>query len=107
VPGSGVRTAAVITASVGGVAVIAGAILNLKVNSMASDMESPGGYSASKESDRKSYKTLGLVSYGVGAACIATSAVLYVLGLKASSGPVALLPTFAPSQAGVAVKGTF
>jgi hypothetical protein len=110
VPGSGLRTAGIITASVGGAAVIAGVILNLKVNSMASDMESPGGYSPSRESDRKSYKTLGWISYSVGAASIATGTVLYVLGLRASSASSAsltLLPAFAPSQAGMAVKGTF
>ena len=109
--GSGLRTAGIVTASIGGAAVIAGVIFNLKVNSMASDMQNtPGGYSDGKESDRKTYETLGWISYGVGAACVATGAALYVLGLK--SGPrgstsVALVPAFSPSQVGAILEGAF
>jgi hypothetical protein len=110
-PGSGLRTTGIITASIGGAAVIAGVIFNLKVNSMASDMQNtPGGYSDGKESDRKTYETLGWVSYGVGAACVVTGAILYVVGLKSGSrmsSPVALVPTFAPGHAGALLKGAF
>ena len=110
-PGSGLRTTGIVTASVGGAAVIAGVIFNLKVNSMASDMQNtPGGYSSGKESDRKTYAALGWVSYGVGAACVATGAILYILGLKAgpsSSASVALAPAFSPSQVGAMLKGAF
>lgn len=109
--GSGLRTAGIVTASIGGAALVAGVIFNLKVNSMASDMEStPGGYSASKESDRKTFETLGYAGYGVGAACVATGAILYVVGLKSSSrntSSVALAPTFAPGQVGALIKGAF
>jgi len=108
--GSGLRTAGIITASAGGAAVIAGFIFNLKVNSMASDMETPGGYSDSKESQRKTYQTLGWVSYGVGAACVATGAILYILGLRSGSGSsasIALVPVFANDQAGALLKGAF
>ena len=109
--GAGLRTAGIVTASVGGAALIAGVLLNVKVNGMASDMQStPGGYSAGKESDRKTYETLGWASYGVGAACVATGAVLYVLGLRAARGStssVALVPAFAPGQAGALLKGAF
>jgi tetratricopeptide (TPR) repeat protein len=108
---AGMRTAGIITASVGGAALIAGVVFNLKVNSMASDMETtPGGYSAGRESDRKTYQTLGWVSYGVGAACVATGAVLYVFGLRLPRGStpsVALLPAFAPGQTGALLKGAF
>jgi tetratricopeptide (TPR) repeat protein len=110
-PGSGLRTAGIVTASVGGAALIAGVILNLKVNSMASSMETtPGGYTPGKESNRKTYQTLGWVGYGAGAACIATGSVLYLLGLK--SGPsdtasVAFVPAFAPGQTGAVLKGGF
>lgn len=52
--GAGLRTAGIITASIGGAAFVAGVILNVKVNGMASDMQTtPGGYSAGKESDRR------------------------------------------------------
>lgn len=109
--GAGLRIAGIVTASVGVAAVASGIILNLKVNSMASDMESvPGGYSSSKESDRKNLATLGWIGYGVGAGCIVTGAILYILGVKsasAQSASLAVLPTFAPGQAGAALKGAF
>jgi len=50
------------------------------------------------------------VSYGVGAACVATGAVLYYLGVRrgsAGSTSVALVPAFAPGQAGALLKGAF
>jgi hypothetical protein len=109
--GLGLRTAGIVTASIGGAALVAGVIFNLKVNGMANDMEStPGGYTASKESDRKTYETLGWVSYGVGAACVATGAVLYILGLR--SGPSdsasgAIVPAFSTGLAGAVLKGAF
>ena len=108
--GSGIRTAGIITAAVGGAALVAGVILNLKVNSMAADLKKTDGYTPGKESDRKTYETLGWVSYGVGAACVATGAVLYYLGQRsgaAGSTSVAFVPAFAPGQAGAVVKGVF
>jgi len=110
-PGSGLRTAGIITTSVGAAALATGVIVNFKVNSMTSDMETtPGGYSPGKESDRKSYETLGWASYGVGAACIATGVVLYVLGLRADSSgqvPLALMPALTPGQVSAALMGAF
>jgi len=109
-PGSGLRTAGIVAAAVGGVALGAGVILNLKVNSLASDLQKTDGYFAGKESDRKNFETLGWVSYGVGAACVATGAVLYYLGLRsgsAGSTSFALVPAFAPGQAGALLKGAF
>ena len=108
--GAGLRTAGIITAAFGGAAVVTGIILNFKVNSMASDMQKTNGYTDSKDSDRKTYETLGWVGYGVGVACVATGAVLYYLGLRSSppgTSSVALVPAFAPGQAGAIVKGVF
>jgi hypothetical protein len=107
---AGVRTAGIITATVGGMALITGVILNLKVNGMASDLQKTDGYTPSKESDRKTYQTLGWVGYGVGAACVTAGAVLYFLGHRpddAGSTSVAILPSFAPGQAGAAFNGAF
>ena len=109
-PGSGLRAAGVIAASLGGAALVTGVILNLKVNSMASDFQSLNGYTDGKESDRKTYQSLGWVSYGVGAACVATGAVLYYLGARAGKNgatSVALLPAFAPGGALAVMKGAF
>ena len=108
--GSGLRAGGIITAAVGGAALVTGVILNLKVNSMASDLQKTDGYTASKESDRKTYETLGWVSYGVGAACVATGAVLYYLGQRLGSPgslSVAFVPAFSPDQAGAVLKGAF
>jgi hypothetical protein len=108
--GAGLRTAGIVTIAVGGAALVAGILLNLKVNSMASDLQKIDGYSASKESDRKTYVTLGWVGYGAGAACVATGAVLYYLGRRSSapgSTSVALVPAFAAGQTGAVLKGAF
>jgi hypothetical protein len=107
---SGLRTAGIATASVGGAALVVGLILNLKVNAMASDMEKPAGYSDGKESDRKTYETLSWMSYGVGAACVTTGAVLYLLGRRsdeARPASVALLPLLSSDRTGVLLQGGF
>ena len=108
--GRGIRTAGILTAGVGGAALLAGVVLNLKANSIASSYQDRGGYTQGKESDCKTYEALGWVGYGVGAACVATGAVLYLLGRKAGasdSSTVAVLPAFAPGQAGAVLKGAF
>jgi hypothetical protein len=104
------RTAGILTAAVGGAALAAGVILNLKVNGMASDMEKPASYSDSKESSRKSYETAGWVSYGLGAACVATGAVLYMLGRgQGDTHPsaMALLPSLGSGRVGAVLQGGF
>ena len=109
--GSGLRTAGIVAAAVGGAGLVAGVLLNLKANGMTSDMLKVDGYTDATESDRKTYETLGWTSYGVGAACVATGAILYYLGSRpataSGSTSVAFLPVFAPGQAGAMVKGGF
>jgi hypothetical protein len=107
VPGSGLRTAGIVTAAVGGAALVAGLFLNLKVNSMASDFQSLNAYTDSKESDRKTYETLGWVSYGVGAACVATGAVLYIVGLQGKQGSTSMAFVPGPGGAAAVLKGSF
>ena len=110
-PGSGIRITGVTIAAVGGAALVAGIVFNLKANSLASDLKKTDGYTSGKESDRKMYQALGWAGYGVGAACVVTGAVLYVLGLRSSGSgngsTVAFVPAFAPGQAGAVVKGAF
>jgi hypothetical protein len=110
--GSGLRAGGIVVASVGVVALAGGVILNLKANSMVGDWEGKAGiYSNSQESSQKTYKALAWVGYGVGAACLATGAVLLGVGINkksASSGTdVALLPALGPGQAGAVVLGNF
>jgi hypothetical protein len=105
---SGLRIAGITAASLGGAALIAGIVFNIKSNSLASDLKKTDGYTGDKESDRKTYQTLGWVGYGVGAACIATGAVLYVLGVRSGSdGAVSLTPEVGPGLAGASLGGAF
>lgn len=108
--GAGLRTAGVVTGAVGLAALAGGILLNLKVNSMADSLEATDSYSEDRESDRKTYAGLGWASYGLGAACLATGAVLYALGARSSGSPapaVGVAPTLGPGHAGALVKGTF
>jgi hypothetical protein len=105
--GAALRTAGIVTAWAGVAALAAGIVFNLKVNSLASDLKKTDGYNPDAESDRKTYKTLGWIGYGVGAACVATGVVLYLLGRSTSEGSIAFAPTLEPGQAGFALKGAF
>lgn len=108
--GAGLRTAGLIVAGAGGAALVTGLVLNLKANSTVDSYGDRGSYTASKESDRKTLVNLGWVGYGVGAACVATGAILYTLGLRARSSEtssVALVPLVERAAAGAAVQGAF
>jgi len=107
--GRGARIGGILVASFGVAAAGTGLLFNLKANSLVTDMESTtDGYT--KESDRKTWQTLSVVGYGVGAACIVTGAILYGVGLhrnSSSSATVAILPTVDGGRAGVALAGAF
>ena len=63
-----------------------------------------------QEFHRQSYETSMWVGYGVGAACIATGAVLVALGVASRQGSptnVALVPAIGPDLAGVLLSGGF
>lgn len=107
--GAGLRIAGLVTAVVGGAALVTGVVLNVKANNLATELEGATEYyERSKESTRKSYETFGWIGYGLGAACIAGGTVMYVLGLQSgSSGKVAVLPTIGPGGAGAVLKGAF
>jgi hypothetical protein len=108
---AGLRTAGIVSTSVGVAAVVAAVVLNLKANSMVDQMETTSnGYSPAKVDSRKTYETLSWVGYGLGAACVATGAVLFGIGLKSGGGSstsVALLPALGAGQAGALLTGGF
>lgn len=108
---AGLRTAGIVTASVGVAAVVAAVVLNVKANSTVDEIETMNnGYASAKVSDRKTYETFSWVGYGIGAACVATGAVLVGIGLRSgenASSRVALLPAVGPSQTGVLLTGGF
>lgn len=107
-PGAGLRTAGVIAASLGGAALITGAVLNLTVNGMASDLEQPGAYSRTDDARRADYATAAWVSYGVGGALVASGALLYYVGwtsARVGDASVSLAP--ARGGVGIACQGSF
>jgi hypothetical protein len=109
--GSGLRTGGIVVAAVGVAALVAGVDLSLKVNNMVDQMETtPDGYSSSKSSSRDTYAALAWTSYGVGAACVVTGAILFGFGLKAKAGAsktVALVPALGTDSVGAALVGAF
>jgi hypothetical protein len=73
-------------------------------------MENVGGYTPSKNSSHDNYVKATWISYGVGAACVATGAVLFGIGLgsnRGASSDVAILPAIDNHQAGLALAGRF
>lgn len=107
-PGAGLRTTGVIAASLGTAALITGVVLNLTVNSMASDLEQPGAYSRSDDARRADYATAAWISYGVGGALVAGGALLYYLGwtsARAGDASVSLAPT--RGGVGITCQGSF
>jgi hypothetical protein len=108
--GSGLRMAGVTVGAVGAASLITGVVLNLKVNSMASDLAKPDNFNRDTDTSRKNYKTLGWVSYGVGAACLAGGSLLYYFGWHSgrnTGSSVALVPNVAPGMTGAALTGAF
>ena len=106
--GTGMRTAGIICAAVGLVAVATGVGLALKTQGIASDAQKSGGATQAQEDQRKSLENWGWVSYGVGAAAIATGAVLYIVGWPGDkSTSVSLLPAVAPNGAAIILRGSY
>lgn len=107
--GGRMRTAGVLVASVGVAALAAGVVLNLKANGMVNDWRTKVSYTASQNDQYNTYKTWSWVGYGAGAACVATGAVLFGIGVRqgAGSNTVALLPAVNSRQVGALVTGGF
>lgn len=106
---AGLRIAGLTALSVGVAGLASGVILNLKANSLADDLDrSDTSYSRSRESTRATYEVWAWVSYGVGAACVASGTILYLLGYsQGQRSQVSLLPIAGSGQAGAALQGAF
>jgi len=109
--GSRLRTAGIVTASVGALALAGGLVCNIQANSLAKDL-SGTTYDRGKASTRDTYVTLGWVGYGVGAAALATGATLFFLGghsgtTAETSTAVSLTPAFAPGFASLSLRGSY
>jgi tetratricopeptide (TPR) repeat protein len=106
--GKGLRVAGIVCAAVGLAAVGTGIGLALKTQDMSSEAQKSGGGTKAQEDQRKSLETWGWVSYAIGAAAIATGAILYIVGWPSDkSTNVSLLPTLAPDGASMTLQGRF
>jgi hypothetical protein len=80
---SGLRVASGILAGVGAAAFVTGVYFSLKVRSIQNELEAPGTITAaqwnSKVQDGKNAETYQWVSYGVAAAALTGSVVMYVM----------------------------
>ena len=105
-PGHGLRIAGVVVGSVGLAGVGAGiafGVYQAKLHNQANQ----GIYNPAKENSSDNFRTLELVSLGVGGAALATGIVLYIVG-AASNGPdqtVSFVPLLAPGMRGIALSG--
>jgi Flp pilus assembly protein TadD len=104
-PGSGLRLAGGIVAGVGVAGLATGLFLNLRVNSMSSDLEKD--WSSGTNSSRQDYKTGAWIAYGAGAACVVGGAVLYYLGWRTGEHALAIGPAVGPNMAGTFLSGAF
>lgn len=107
----GLVIAGIATSAVGAAGVITGVIFNVKANAAARDLETKVGAYPAKSDDEKNFKTAAWIGYGVGAACLATGAVLIAVGAvktkpKSSSG-VAFVPAVGPGHMGAVLTGAF
>jgi len=106
-PGRGLRIAGVVCGVIGVAAIGAGAGFALKTQSISSN-EQKNGPTQAQEDDRKKYETWGWVSYGVGAAALATGVVFYIVGWPSGeSANVALLPSVSATGGGLLLGGKF
>lgn len=101
--GRGLRIAGITTASVGAAVLVGALVANLKYNGMIDDLQ--GAYEPGKHDSSKTYHTLAIAGYGVGAACLAGGAVLYYLGWRA--GNVGVAPVVASDGLAAVVTGAF
>ena len=105
--GRGLRTAGGVVAAVGVAGLVTGLVLNIKANSMSSNLEAD--WNPGTNSTREGYKTAGWIAYGGGAAFIVAGTVLYYLGWRRGEreSSVAVRPTVGPDMAGTFVVGAF
>ncbi len=108
-PGSGLRSAGLAVGGLGVAGLAIGVILNVKANQLTDELQrSELSYSQKRDATRSSYKTWGWVSYGVGAACVAGGAALYLLGRRhGQSEQLAFVPVAGPGQVGAVMQGGF
>jgi hypothetical protein len=106
--GQGLRVAGIITAATGLAAVTAAIVCGAEAKAYSDSVQSGTRYDPNIGETGRLFETMQWVSYGVGAALVATGAVLYGFGAASASGPsVALAPMVVPAGAGFSAQGAF
>jgi tetratricopeptide (TPR) repeat protein len=110
--GRGLRIAGIVVGSVGVAALAGGIFFYLHASSLHDQAYPPldrGGYDAGKDDSSKTFRILGWVSLGVGAAALGTGVVLFSAsyGSKNSEKTLALTPLLAPGASGASLSGRF
>jgi hypothetical protein len=108
ISGAGLRVGGVVAMAAGVAGIATGIALNVKANSIASELETNRPYLRGREDTRAIYETWGWVGYGVGGVCLLGGAVLYYFGYsQGRSGQVALLPATQGGSFGATLQGVF
>ncbi len=112
--GASLRTAGIVTGSVGAAALIAGVIFSIETHNISDDLTSDAAkrsFSRNTYDRGKLFADLQWVGYGVGAAALGCGVVLYYLGYRTAQSPasdsVSLLPMLLPGGTGAVVQGSF
>ena len=112
--GASLRTAGIVTGSMGAAALIAGVIFSIETNSISNEVTSDAAnrsYSRTTADRGKLFEDLQWVGYGAGAAALAGGVVLYYLGYRTAQSPasdsISLVPVLLPGGTGAVVQGSF
>jgi tetratricopeptide (TPR) repeat protein len=109
-PGRGLRTAGIVSGSVGAASLVAGAIFGLRARSLSNKVADANTFNRSDDSAGQRAETLQWAFYGIGAGALVAGGVLYYLGWSsAQSAPsaVTLAPVVGPNLAGLSAMGVF
>jgi tetratricopeptide (TPR) repeat protein len=108
-PGRTLRISGIVVGSVGVASAVTGVFLALHASSLREEATKPGSvYDDDKYQSSQTFRTLGWVTLGAGAAAAVTGGVLYYLGARAASAPaVAVLPFAAPGAGGATLFARF
>jgi hypothetical protein len=112
--GAGLRTAGIVTGSIGVAALVAGVIFSIETRSLSNDVtadDASRGFSRTTYDHGQLFGDLQWVGYGVGAAALACGGVLYYLGYQGARSPtsdtVSFLPVLLPGGTGAVLQGRF
>ena len=109
--GSSLHTAGLSVGAVGIAAVLVGAFYSYRAHSLESQVAGAMTFSPSDDSSGASAHTMQFVMYGIGAAAVVTSGVLYLLGSQSgeqqATSSTSLVPLVGPGGGGAVFHARF